>query len=53
MRRLKREGPGAERRAPRWVKTDKRDAERLALLLAAGESRFAFVPGVAHEQSVT
>ena len=27
------------------VKTDKRDAERLARLLAAGELRFAFVPG--------
>ena len=26
------------------VKTDKRDAERLVRLLAAGELRFAFVP---------
>jgi transposase len=32
------------------VKTDKRDAERLARLLAAGELRFAFVPSVADEQ---
>jgi transposase len=32
------------------VKTDKRDAERLARLLAAGELRFAFVPSVAEEQ---
>jgi len=32
------------------VKTDKRDAERLARLLAAGELRFAFVPRVADEQ---
>jgi transposase len=32
------------------VKTDKRDAERLARLLAAGELRFAFVPTVADEQ---
>jgi transposase len=31
------------------VKTDKRDAERLARLLAAGELRFAFVPTVADE----
>ena len=31
------------------VKTDKRDAERLARLLAAGELRFAFVPSVADE----
>jgi transposase len=35
------------------IKTDKRDAERLARLLAAGEVRFAFVPSVADEQSVT
>jgi transposase len=32
------------------VKTDKRDAERLARLLAAGELRFSFVPSVADEQ---
>jgi transposase len=32
------------------VKTDKRDAERLARLLAAGELRFAFLPSVADEQ---
>jgi transposase len=32
------------------VKTDKRDAERLARLLAAGELRFAFVPTIADEQ---
>ena len=32
------------------VKTDRRDAERLARLLAAGELRFAFVPTVADEQ---
>ena len=32
------------------VKTDKRDAERLARLLAAGELRFAYVPSVADEQ---
>jgi transposase len=32
------------------IKTDKRDAERLARLLAAGELRFAFVPSVADEQ---
>ena len=32
------------------VKTDRRDAERLARLLAAGELRFAFVPRVADEQ---
>jgi transposase len=32
------------------VKTDKRDAERLCRLLAAGELRFAFVPTVADEQ---
>ena len=31
------------------VKTDKRDAERLARLLAAGELRFAFIPSVADE----
>jgi transposase len=32
------------------VKTDKRDAERLARLLAAGELRFAYLPSVADEQ---
>jgi transposase len=32
------------------VKTDKRDAERLCRLLAAGELHFAFVPTVADEQ---
>jgi transposase len=32
------------------IKTDKRDAERLARLLAAGELRYAFVPTVADEQ---
>lgn len=32
------------------IKTDKRDAERLARLFAAGELRFAFVPSVADEQ---
>lgn len=32
------------------IKTDKRDAERLARLLAAGELRFAFVPSVVDEQ---
>jgi transposase len=32
------------------VKTDRRDAVRLARLLAAGELRFAFVPSVADEQ---
>jgi transposase len=32
------------------VKTDRRDAERLARLLAAGELRFVFVPSVADEQ---
>ena len=32
------------------VKTDRRDAERLCRLLAAGELRFAFVPTVADEQ---
>src|SRR3954449_427647 len=31
------------------IKTDKRDAERLARLLAAGELRFAFVPTIADE----
>lgn len=32
------------------IKTDKRDAERLARLLAAGELRFAYVPSIADEQ---
>jgi transposase len=32
------------------VKTDRRDAMRLARLLAAGELRFAYVPSVADEQ---
>src|SRR4051812_48196679 len=32
------------------IKTDKRDAERLARLLAAGELRFAYVPSVADER---
>jgi transposase len=32
------------------IKTDKRDAERLARLLAAGELRYAFVPSIADEQ---
>jgi transposase len=32
------------------VKTDRRDAERLARLLAAGELRLAFVPSVADER---
>lgn len=32
------------------IKTDRRDAERLVRLLAAGELRFAFVPSVADEQ---
>jgi len=32
------------------VKTDRRDASRLARLLAAGELRFAYVPSVADEQ---
>jgi transposase len=32
------------------IKTDRRDAERLARLLAAGELRFAFVPTIADER---
>ncbi|HUY72788.1 MAG TPA: transposase [Gaiellaceae bacterium] len=32
------------------VKTDRRDATRLARLLAAGELRFAYVPAIADEQ---
>jgi transposase len=43
--------PGKIPRAPGdRVKTDKRDAERLVRLLAAGELRFAYVPTVADEQ---
>jgi transposase len=43
--------PGKIPRAPGdRVKTDKRDAERLVRLLAAGELHFAFVPTVADEQ---
>jgi transposase len=42
---------GAIPRAPGdRVKTDRRDAERLARLLAAGQLRFAFVPSLADEQ---
>jgi transposase len=42
--------PGSIPRAPGdRVKTDKRDAIRLARLLAAGELSFAFVPAVADE----
>jgi transposase len=43
--------PGKIPRAPGdRVKTDKRDAERLVRLLAAGELHFAYVPTVADEQ---
>jgi transposase len=43
--------PGLIPRAPAdRVKTDRRDAERLARLLAAGELRFAYVPSVAEER---
>lgn len=43
--------PGLIPRAPGdRVKTDRRDAERLARLLAAGELRFAHVPTVAEER---
>ena len=43
--------PGLIPRAPGdRVKTDRRDAERLARLLAAGELRFAHVPSVAEER---
>ena len=43
--------PGKIPRAPGdRVKTDRRDAERLVRLLAAGELHFAFVPSVADEQ---
>src|SRR6516164_6492274 len=43
--------PGRTDRAPTGrVKTDKRDAIRLARRLAAGELRFVTVPAVEHEQ---
>ena len=43
--------PGLIPKAPAdRVKTDKRDAERLARLLAAGELKFSFVPTEADEQ---
>ena len=43
--------PGKIPKAPAdRVKTDKRDAERLVRLLAAGELHFAYVPTVADEQ---
>ena len=43
--------PGSIPKGPTdHVKTDRRDAVRLARLLAAGELRFAFVPSVADEQ---
>jgi transposase len=43
--------PGLIPRAPAdRVKTDRRDAERLARLLAAGELRFVRVPGVEEER---
>lgn len=43
--------PGLIPRAPSdRVKTDKRDAERLARLLAAGELKYSFVPTEADEQ---
>ena len=43
--------PGKIPRAPGdRVKTDRRDAERLVRLLAAGELRFAYIPSVADEQ---
>lgn len=43
--------PGLVPRAPSdHVKTDRRDAERLARLLAAGELRFAHVPTVEQER---
>jgi transposase len=43
--------PGKIPRAPGdKVKTDKRDAERLVRLLAAGELRFAYIPTVVDEQ---
>jgi transposase len=42
--------PGLIPRAPTdRVKTDRRDAERLARLLAAGELRFVWIPSVAQE----
>lgn len=43
--------PGLIPRAPAdHVKTDRRDAERLARLLAAGELRFAYLPSLAEER---
>ena len=43
--------PGKIPKAPAdRVKTDKRDAERLVRLLAAGELHFAYIPTVADEQ---
>ena len=42
--------PGRSRGSGDRVKTDRRDAIRLARLLAAGELSFAFVPSVADEQ---
>jgi transposase len=43
--------PGSIPKGPaERVKTDRRDAVRLARLLAAGELRFAFVPSLADEQ---
>jgi transposase len=43
--------PGSIPRGPGdRVKTDRRDAVRLARLLAAGELRFAYVPSIADEQ---
>jgi transposase len=42
--------PGLIPRAPGdRVKTDRRDAERLARLLIAGELRFAYLPSIAEE----
>lgn len=37
------------RRAHEWIKTDRRDAERLARLLAAGELSFVWVPSIEEE----
>ena len=42
--------PGRGDRATTRVKTDRRDAVRLARLLAAGELRLVVVPSVEHEQ---
>jgi transposase len=43
--------PGSIPKSPgERVKTDRRDAVRLARLLAAGELRFAFVPSLADER---